>query len=225
MMKIFATYNQMKKVTLLSCLLLALSACFVACSDDDDKNIGKAPQPAAEGTWMDERDSVEYKWVRYGQQDWLTTNLSYKPETGATLPDMTPVNPKLYDDGIAKRYFKAFGLLYTHEAALAAVPEGWRLPTDEDWNKLEANSNGDLQGAINLKLGGYYLDDEYFAQLRNVEYYTYIYGFYWSATTDETKTAENFAYYRKLTWNKAGVDRESMQKSNYLSVRLVRDAK
>ena len=28
--------------------------------------------------------------------------------------------------------------LYTYEGALKAVPEGWRLPTDDDWKKLEA---------------------------------------------------------------------------------------
>lgn len=36
------------------------------------------------------------------------------------------------------RYSEKNGFLYTLEAALAAVPEGWRLPTDEDWKKLEA---------------------------------------------------------------------------------------
>ena len=35
-------------------------------------------------------------------------------------------------------YSSEYGYLYTYEAALAAVPEGWRLPTDEDWKKLEA---------------------------------------------------------------------------------------
>ena len=35
-------------------------------------------------------------------------------------------------------YSETYGLLYTYEAALRAIPEGWRLPTDEDWNKLEA---------------------------------------------------------------------------------------
>lgn len=35
------------------------------------------------------------------------------------------------------RYSEKYGFLYTHEAALAAVPEGWRLPTDEDWKSLE----------------------------------------------------------------------------------------
>lgn len=35
-------------------------------------------------------------------------------------------------------YSSEYGYLYTYEAALAAVPEGWRLPSDEDWKKLEA---------------------------------------------------------------------------------------
>lgn len=35
-------------------------------------------------------------------------------------------------------YSEEFGYLYTLDAARAAVPEGWRLPSDEDWMKLEA---------------------------------------------------------------------------------------
>lgn len=35
-------------------------------------------------------------------------------------------------------YTSAYGFLYSYEGALTAVPEGWRLPTDEDWNTLES---------------------------------------------------------------------------------------
>lgn len=35
-------------------------------------------------------------------------------------------------------YSSINGFLYTYEAAQKAIPEGWRLPTDEDWKKLEA---------------------------------------------------------------------------------------
>lgn len=34
-------------------------------------------------------------------------------------------------------YSSTYGMLYTYEGALAAVPEGWRLPDDEDWKQLE----------------------------------------------------------------------------------------
>ncbi|MDE5611217.1 MAG: fibrobacter succinogenes major paralogous domain-containing protein [Odoribacter sp.] len=35
-------------------------------------------------------------------------------------------------------YSSVNGFLYTYEAAQKVIPEGWRLPTDEDWKKLEA---------------------------------------------------------------------------------------
>lgn len=34
-------------------------------------------------------------------------------------------------------YKDEYGFLYTYEAAKAALPEGWDLPTDKDWKKLE----------------------------------------------------------------------------------------
>lgn len=34
-------------------------------------------------------------------------------------------------------YSSDFGRLYSYEGAVAAVPDGWRLPTDEDWKELE----------------------------------------------------------------------------------------
>lgn len=34
-------------------------------------------------------------------------------------------------------YMEKYGLLYTYDGALKALPEGWKLPTDEDWKQLE----------------------------------------------------------------------------------------
>ncbi len=46
-------------------------------------------------------------------------------------------------------YKDTYGLLYTYEGALKALPEGWRLPTDEDWKKLE-ETLGMNQHELNL---------------------------------------------------------------------------
>ena len=35
-------------------------------------------------------------------------------------------------------YREEYGYLYSYEGAKSALPEGWALPTDEDWKKLEA---------------------------------------------------------------------------------------
>lgn len=206
-------------------MLSALSFTIMSCSDDDEGQ-QIAPTPDATGSWTDERDQSVYEWVRYGDLEWTTTNLRYIPSAGATRPDLTPVNPRYYDDGIAAKYYENFGLLYNHEAALAAIPEGWRLPTVADWADLEARTNGDLKGGIKLSLGGYSRNDVYFTQIHpNVDYYAYVYGFYWTADIDKSKTENNFAYYRKIVFNEGGSTLDSMDKSNFLNVRLVRNAR
>lgn len=50
------------------------------------------------------------------------------PAAKAHMEDQEAINGK---------YSEKYGFLYSLDAARAAVPEGWRLPTDEDWKKLE----------------------------------------------------------------------------------------
>ena len=56
------------------------------------------------------------------------------------------LNAEEENDGYAEKY----GLLYTYDAALKALPDGWRLPTDEDWKKLETElyMDGDELGLL-----------------------------------------------------------------------------
>lgn len=44
-------------------------------------------------------------------------------------------------------YTSTYGFLYSYEGALAAVPDGWRLPTDEDWINLETTLGMNAQEA------------------------------------------------------------------------------
>lgn len=48
----------------------------------------------------------------------------------ALIADFYKTNPD-------KAFLEQYGYLYDYEAAKAAIPSGWRLPTDEDWQKLE----------------------------------------------------------------------------------------
>ena len=116
-------------------LLLALAAIGGGACSDNEATIHVLP--TVSGTFTDERDGTEYHWVRLGGLDWMTENLRYVPETGVFAPDLTEPYPGYYDDGQDTLYYKLHGGLYDYETALAAVPEGWRLPTDEDWKKLE----------------------------------------------------------------------------------------
>ena len=73
----------------------------------------------------------------------------------SVYPDVTKLlqefNDQLYEEAVIKEatihyeaaaavndgYTEKYGYLYSYEGALKAVPEGWCLPTDKDWEKLE----------------------------------------------------------------------------------------
>ena len=52
------------------------------------------------------------------------------------------------------RYYDRFGCLYRLDQAFEAVPEGWRLPTDEDWQKLERHFGMSADEAAGLDWRG-----------------------------------------------------------------------
>lgn len=58
---------------------------------------------------------------------------SIKPELIASLVSTQLELAEINNEGYAAEY----GYLYTWPAAQKALPEGWRLPTDEDWKILE----------------------------------------------------------------------------------------
>lgn len=221
--------------------LLAMTSClaFSACSDDEDELSDKLPA-TAKGTFTDPRDGNTYRWVRYGNMDWMAENFRY---------DMNDHNKcRLYGDGVGDNLNNPvnpdqWGRLYTHTGAVEACPDGWRLPTDDDWKALEqamgmSKSEADKldwRGNVakrmmtaygdscdlNLQLGGYYTSNQIMAKTGYKYFGTYCY--YWASTTDTDKGSSYF-FMRKLIYNSAAVNRQSMTDDYYLSVRYVRDA-
>lgn len=97
-----------------------------------------------EGEFTDSRDNNTYKWVKIGEQTWMAENLAYLPSISPSneYSDTSP-NCYVYDyNGIdvneakATDYYKTYGVLYNWVAALESCPEGWHLPTDDEWNQL-----------------------------------------------------------------------------------------
>jgi uncharacterized protein (TIGR02145 family) len=122
----------MKKLGFFKVLLAAVIATviFTGCG----KGKGKAGD---ENTFTDSRDGQVYKTVKIGSQVWMAQNLNYAPG-GECL-------------GGDKKNCAKFGRLYTWESAQEAVPQGWHLPSVEEWETLINFAGGFDEAGKKLK--------------------------------------------------------------------------
>ena len=80
----------------------------------------------------DKKGENDYFYTRKGNLDWFRNNLAW---TGAGVP---------YENADVTSY--PLGRYYTWNEAITACPEGWRLPTDEEWETL-----GNDAGALTVE--------------------------------------------------------------------------
>jgi len=76
-------------------------------------------------SFIDLRDNKSYKSVKIGNQWWMAENLNYDTFEGSWCFDDNPANCNIY------------GRLYNFPAFTYACPDGWHLPTDDEWKELE----------------------------------------------------------------------------------------
>jgi uncharacterized protein (TIGR02145 family) len=128
----------MKKVVFIFFLIFCLWSCRI---NDNELEISEI----ATCTFIDSRDNHEYKWIKIGKQIWMAENLAYLPEVtdhrsgSLELPNYYVYDYNGTDVNAAKSTlnYSEYGVLYNWEAAMAACPEGWHLPTDTEWKQLE----------------------------------------------------------------------------------------
>lgn len=92
----------------------------------------------ASGTFRDDRDNSEYRWVRIGKQVWMAEDLRFPLRQGVW---------KNSRDAIATYY-------YSRGSLDGACPRGWRAPEKEDFEALIAAVGGEDEASLRLRLGG-----------------------------------------------------------------------
>lgn len=77
-------------------------------------------------TFTDSRDGQVYTTVRIDNKLWMANDFAYEIEEGSWF----------YADDEKAAQKNRLGRLYTWEAAKEACPEGWRLPTSDEYEEL-----------------------------------------------------------------------------------------
>ena len=105
-------------------------------------------------------DSNEYKTIEIGAQTWFAENLrTVKFNDGAAIANVTENAAWASNAEAAFAAFNndapvsAHGLLYNYKAIEGGnlCPQGWRVPTDEDWNTLAETLGGSEIAGTALK--------------------------------------------------------------------------
>lgn len=237
----------MKKFILL--LLSVTPLLFSACNDDDDKL--PSVRPSDRGVVVDDMGN-SYEWVRIGDLLWTTSNA----KNGPNVWDVQYYSNFQwlyifdgYEDSsssidFVENHMPEYGNMMNYAGAVASAPDGWRLPTDEDWQKLERalgmnNTNsvgrrGNGQAfrlqekgtgtELAMQLGGAFLLTPTWGWEELPLDFVGVYGYYWTSTINPANPDEESAYFRKFFANRGEIWRESGSTQQLMSVRWVKDA-
>lgn len=149
---------------------------------------------------------------------WMTENLRYESH-----------NSVCYDNNQSN--CKIYGRLYNWGEAITACPDGWHLPSDQEWDtmanfyksksykgksKFSSSFENLIKSGKNdlgIQLGGLKTGDGGFDN-KDID------GFYWSSTDTETGGANCYSFFSDLKI----INRLSVDKGAYRSCRCIKDA-
>ena len=168
----------------------------------------------------------EYKTVQIGDQLWMAENLAYEPPTG---------NYWAYDND--PKNVEKYGYLYDWETAKNVCPEGWHLPSEDEWTTLADylggeevagkkmksktgwldNGNGTDESGFSGLPGGCHFINSSFQDIGER-------GRWWSSTVDNIGY---MSWYNLISYNNGGIGGGLLTDNNKgsgYSVRCLRDS-
>ncbi len=181
------------------------------------------------GLYVDARDTTDYKWIKIGDQIWMAENLRFEANANCWLPE-NPEEARLY------------GRYYSWEKAETSCPDGWHLPTNEEWEHLgefisqtegpfDKEDDGWLQVALFLKAtygweNSCGTDDYGFAAFpggtaTNAGFFLTNYSSHWWTATESNENEAISRFMDKASNHKLGFTKTG--KTIGLSVRCLKD--
>jgi len=175
---------------------------------------------SAQDQFTDKRDGNAYKTITIGGVTWMAENLRYMP---------AGEEANCFDNN--KSNIESYGFLYQWKTALTACPDGWRLPTGQDFRNLidnaEIRDNREKHdsgpNSFKVQLAGMQDFEGTFTEMDESAYY-------WTSTEYAPGEAEYFSYL--IINNKPIVDISRKQdmpdihgaeKTNKYSVRCIKN--
>jgi len=115
------------------------------------------------GTFPDTRDGQEYDYKWIGSQKWMVENLKHLP---SVYPSSNGSDYHAFhyvydyegisvDDAKAHSNYEDYGVLYNYIAASTACPDGWHMPTNEEWITLTDFIGSDAGSHMKTTTGWY----------------------------------------------------------------------
>jgi uncharacterized protein (TIGR02145 family) len=184
-------------------------------------------------------DGNTYKTIQIGDQCWMAENL----RTGIFIPSTATnsIHSDLDNNGIIEKYCydndtancTMYGGLYDWNEAMGysedegsqgICPEGWHIPTNDDWKILDdqfkyGDAGEHLKETGDAGFGGQFTGDRH----QRGEFYSFgSSGFFWSSTS-YIYLDHNEGYFRKICACNGFLEKDHYNKMTGLSIRCVKN--
>ena len=191
----------------------------------------------------DIRDGNSYETVQIDSQCWMKENLAYLPSVSPSS-NSSETEPYYYvyayegtnvTQAKATSHYQTYGVLYNWPASLNACPDGWHLPTDDEWTVLTDYLGGEnIAGGKMKEIGTTYWNTPNTGATNSSSFTglpggnRYINGSFYNQGNSEpwwssSESDATSAWYRGLGYSGAAVSRCYFNKSHGYAVRCLKD--
>lgn len=127
------------------------------------------------GTFIDNRDNKTYKWIKIGEQTWMSEDLKY--------------NDTIFYSFTAEKK--------NDTLKLVNCPDGWHIPSATDWNKLFTTVGRTAASERLQEKNGFnsILNGRYNADIKSIENKG-SHAYYWTSTERDQYTNWVFFIYK-----------------------------